>query len=305
MKNPESQIIDMYPTDFAVDMNGKKFEWMGVVLLPFLDEERLHKALANVYDDLNEDERQRNKLGNNILMVSRKSKIYPGMRDVYEKGMSLAKMSDQSDALIEAKDNHGIQGSLKPDMGYVHGETFLQSPGSFAPDLTNNFVVSCVYEDPVYPNDYVFKAQMLPGAKVSVLFRTIIIKSLKKLPDTTLKPKCFGDNANRGSRDWSQRNHQSGAHIGPGGQRMMNQGRGGKKDCPSKAPLHFKLSRRERQVIRQRKMLSGRNARKNGQNQKAPESESETESSESESESASSTSGESESDESESSTDTE
>merc|ERR1711892_1345806 len=273
MKNPESQIIDMYPTDFAVDMNGKKFEWMGVVLLPFLD-----------------DERQRNKLGNNILMVSRKSKIYPGMRDVYEKGMSLAKMSDQSDALIEAKDNHGIQGSLKPDMGYVHGETFLQSPGSFAPDLTNNFVVSCVYEDPVYPNDYVFKAQMLPGAK---------------LPDTTLKPKCFGDNANRGSRDWSQRNHQSGAHIGPGGQRMMNQGRGGKKDCPSKAPLHFKLSRRERQVIRQRRMLSGRNARKNGQNQKAPESESETESSESESESASSTSGESESDESESSTDTE
>jgi len=213
MKNPESQIIDMYPTDFAVDMNGKKFEWMGVVLLPFLDEERLHKALANVYDDLNEDERQRNKLGNNILMVSRKSKIYPGMRDVYEKGMSLAKMSDQSDALIEAKDNHGIQGSLKPDMGYVHGETFLQSPGSFAPDLTNNFVVSCVYEDPVYPNDYVFKAQMLPGAK---------------LPDTTLKPKCFGDNANRGSRDWSQRNHQSGAHIGPGGQRMMNQAYGGR-----------------------------------------------------------------------------
>ena len=43
MKDPESPIIDMYPTDFALDMNGKKYEWMGVVLLPFLDEDRLHR----------------------------------------------------------------------------------------------------------------------------------------------------------------------------------------------------------------------------------------------------------------------
>ena len=100
-------------------------------------------------------------------MVSRKSKIYPGMRDVYEKELSLAKMSDQKDSLVDCKVNHGIQGVLKPDEHYIHGETFLQSPGSFAPDLTNNFVVSCVYEDPTYPIDYIFKAQMLPGAKVT------------------------------------------------------------------------------------------------------------------------------------------
>ena len=166
MQNPESPIIDMYPTDFALDMNGKKYEWMGVVLLPFLDEDRLHRALASVYPDLNDDEKRRNQLGNNILMVSRKSKIYPGMRDIYEKGLTSGKMSDQSDSLVDAKLNHGIQGTIKPDPGHTHGETFLQSPGSFAADLTNNFVVSCVYEDPTYPVDYIFKAQMLPGAKV-------------------------------------------------------------------------------------------------------------------------------------------
>ena len=52
MQEPDSPIIDMYPTDFALDMNGKKYEWMGVVLLPFLDEERLHRALAGVYRDM-------------------------------------------------------------------------------------------------------------------------------------------------------------------------------------------------------------------------------------------------------------
>ena len=52
MQMPDSPIIDMYPIDFALDMNGKKYEWMGVVLLPFLDEERLHRALAGVYRDM-------------------------------------------------------------------------------------------------------------------------------------------------------------------------------------------------------------------------------------------------------------
>ena len=52
MFEPTSPIIDMYPTDFALDMNGKKFEWMGVVLLPFLDEDRLHKGRMQFNDAL-------------------------------------------------------------------------------------------------------------------------------------------------------------------------------------------------------------------------------------------------------------
>merc|ERR1719220_142939 len=45
MHQDRSPIIDFYPTDFKIDMNGKKFEWMGVALLPFVDEPRLKRAL--------------------------------------------------------------------------------------------------------------------------------------------------------------------------------------------------------------------------------------------------------------------
>ncbi len=44
-------IIDFYPLDFQVDLNGKKQAWQGVALLPFVDEARLKKALL-AYDDL-------------------------------------------------------------------------------------------------------------------------------------------------------------------------------------------------------------------------------------------------------------
>lgn len=51
MVDPESEIIDFYPTDFHVDLKGKKFAWLGEVILPFIDEERLLTA-SSQYDHL-------------------------------------------------------------------------------------------------------------------------------------------------------------------------------------------------------------------------------------------------------------
>lgn len=45
MSSPDSEIIDFYPTNFHIDINGQRFEWMGVTLLPFIDRERLVKAM--------------------------------------------------------------------------------------------------------------------------------------------------------------------------------------------------------------------------------------------------------------------
>ncbi|CDW54776.1 5' 3' exoribonuclease 2 [Trichuris trichiura] len=70
MIKPNSPIIDFYPTDFKVDLNGKRFAWQGVALLPFVDAQRLKETLVSVYPDLSAEERKRNSEGNDVLFVS-------------------------------------------------------------------------------------------------------------------------------------------------------------------------------------------------------------------------------------------
>jgi len=52
----KSPIIDFYPEDFQIDLNGKKFAWQGVALLPFVDEKRLFKALKSLQNKLTDAE---------------------------------------------------------------------------------------------------------------------------------------------------------------------------------------------------------------------------------------------------------
>jgi 5'-3' exoribonuclease 1 len=63
MTEKTSPIIDFYPRDFELDMNGKKMEWEAVVKIPFIDEKRLLDAMATKDHLLAEDERQRNSFG--------------------------------------------------------------------------------------------------------------------------------------------------------------------------------------------------------------------------------------------------
>ncbi|KAG6144492.1 hypothetical protein E4U28_001986 [Claviceps purpurea] len=63
MTNPNSPIIDFYPRDFELDMNGKKMEWEAVVKIPFIDEKRLLDAMATKNEDLEPDEKARNGFG--------------------------------------------------------------------------------------------------------------------------------------------------------------------------------------------------------------------------------------------------
>lgn len=63
MTNPSSPIIDFYPRDFDLDMNGKKMEWEAVVKIPFIDEKRLLDAMATKNALLSDDEKSRNGFG--------------------------------------------------------------------------------------------------------------------------------------------------------------------------------------------------------------------------------------------------
>ena len=63
MTSPNSPIIDFYPRDFELDMNGKKMEWEAVVKVPFIDERRLLSAMSTKDPLLTVDENRRNDFG--------------------------------------------------------------------------------------------------------------------------------------------------------------------------------------------------------------------------------------------------
>ena len=63
MTSPNSPIIDFYPRDFDLDMNGKKMDWEAVVKIPFIEEDRLLSAMATKEHLLTDEERQRNGFG--------------------------------------------------------------------------------------------------------------------------------------------------------------------------------------------------------------------------------------------------
>lgn len=88
MLESESPIIDFYPPEFEIDMNGKKMAWQGVALLPFIDENRLLEAMTPLYDQLTEDEKRRNKWGSSVLFVSGDHGLHSFLESLYTKRKS-------------------------------------------------------------------------------------------------------------------------------------------------------------------------------------------------------------------------
>ncbi|XP_028906650.1 5'-3' exoribonuclease 1 isoform X2 [Ornithorhynchus anatinus] len=61
MTSEDSPIIEYYPTDFKTDLNGKQQEWEAVVLIPFIDENRLLQAMEPCNKNLKKEEETRNR----------------------------------------------------------------------------------------------------------------------------------------------------------------------------------------------------------------------------------------------------
>lgn len=83
MSNPDSPIIDFYPEDFEIDMNGKKMSWQGIALLPFIEEKRLLLVLETKYPELTDDEKDRNTLKSEVLVMSSQNVNYDRFSEIY------------------------------------------------------------------------------------------------------------------------------------------------------------------------------------------------------------------------------
>lgn len=119
MEDPNSPIIDFYPEDFPLDLNGKKFAWQGTVILPFIDEKRLLDNMALKYPLLTDDEKKRNEFGKETLIFSQEGGLFEDVeKALYRKGLQKYKIDPtKSGALhgdIEPHDLFVLDSQLVP-----------------------------------------------------------------------------------------------------------------------------------------------------------------------------------------------
>ncbi|EDK37129.2 hypothetical protein PGUG_01227 [Meyerozyma guilliermondii ATCC 6260] len=122
MSNPDSPIIDFYPEEFEIDMNGKKMSWQGIALLPFIEEKRLLSVLESKYPELTDDERDRNTLKSEVLVMSAQNVNYNRFSEIYkstdEKTITFGCSATNLAGTIFKNDHFQLEGLTKFPLSY-------------------------------------------------------------------------------------------------------------------------------------------------------------------------------------------
>lgn len=120
MSDEDSEILDFYPTDFPIDLNGKKFAWQGVALLPFIDEKRLLDAMAKKYPLLSAEDAARNEIGRDILIISDRHPLYEEVAmNFYSKRQGSPKYK------LNPKISGGLAGKVEKNEQYLPQSALL------------------------------------------------------------------------------------------------------------------------------------------------------------------------------------
>ncbi|XP_014299681.1 5'-3' exoribonuclease 2 homolog [Microplitis demolitor] len=202
MSDPKSPIIDFYPEDFKIDLNGKKFAWQGVALLPFVDEVRLFKALEPYYECLTEAEKKRNVKGDDRLYIGPGNSGYDLIKGLYKNKVDF---NTETEISID-----GMRGTVLLAEDCVNEGGTLPSPVNGLP-VRNNQVYCVRFRDPMFSSHHIFPAKRLKGVKE---------------PPRVLKPQDFEQMHNRdGKNPWVPRTGFSAptqkALLGDPGHRML------------------------------------------------------------------------------------
>lgn len=89
MLNEDSPIIDFYPTTFKEEENGKKYKHQWIVLLPFVDKDRLLKHVTPLHAYLTEEEKKRNRRGHNKIYADQSHLFSKQIRKVIKKYLKI------------------------------------------------------------------------------------------------------------------------------------------------------------------------------------------------------------------------
>ncbi|CAL8099199.1 unnamed protein product [Prunus armeniaca] len=148
MTDPNSPIIDFYPVDFEVDMNGKRFAWQGIAKLPFIDEVRLLAEVEKLEHTLTEEETRRNSVMFEMLFVT---SSHPLSVCIYSLDNRCKQLTDKERVevkeQIDPKYSEGMNGYISPCTGEPCPPVF-RSPVESMEDIMDNQVICAIYRLP-------------------------------------------------------------------------------------------------------------------------------------------------------------
>ncbi|KAI6249001.1 5'-3' exoribonuclease 2 [Erysiphe necator] len=161
MTSPESEIIDFYPEDFEIDLNGKKWAWQGVALLPFIDSKRLLDAMAKIYPRLPSDVAARNSVGKDVLLFAENNQL---LYDEVAKNFYSKKQGSRNFKL-NPKICQGLSGEIEKNDTYLpHSSLISPLTSGNLPNLDNDRSITVHYQMPKLT--YTHKSMLLRGASI-------------------------------------------------------------------------------------------------------------------------------------------
>ncbi|XP_004499239.1 5'-3' exoribonuclease 3 isoform X2 [Cicer arietinum] len=148
MTDPDSPIIDFYPIDFEVDMNGKRFAWQGIAKLPFIDEVRLLEEVRKIENLLTPEEKRRNAIMFELLFVN---SCHPLSACISTLDNKCRNMSNIERADVKEKIDPIESGGMNGYISLCGGEPcppIFRSPVAGMDDIMDNHVICAIYRLP-------------------------------------------------------------------------------------------------------------------------------------------------------------
>ncbi|KAM4129906.1 hypothetical protein ACJW30_01G059400 [Castanea mollissima] len=217
MTDPNSPIIDFYPADFEVDMNGKRFAWQGIAKLPFIDEARLLAEVQKIEHTLTEEEVRRNSMMFDMLFVKSSHPLSVCISILDEKCKRLTdkervEVKERIEPEKRAKCSGGMNGYLSPCGGEPRPPIF-RSPVTGMEDVIDNQVICAIYR--------------LPDMHEHIARPPVGVKFPKKIVNLgDLKPEPVLWHEDSGRKPWENGRQApsgaiSGQHLGEAAHRLV------------------------------------------------------------------------------------
>ncbi|XP_028784664.1 5'-3' exoribonuclease 3-like [Neltuma alba] len=144
MTDPNSPIIDFYPSDFEVDMNGKRYAWQGVAKLPFIEEAGLLAEVWKIEHLLTAEETRRNIVMFELLFVNSCRPLSACICTLDNKGRNmLDKDRIEVKEPINPKESGGMNGYISLYVGEPCPPIFRSPVAGM--EILDNLVICGIY----------------------------------------------------------------------------------------------------------------------------------------------------------------